>query len=106
MAEAAGASGEELGFGVAGDAAESGHRIEAADWIQCTDEDSPCLGGEVGGDVETVVHTVDEVNVCTAGRAEEDSVVGGEAASGVGGGIGEAEVGLDLDDAADETLVV
>ena len=33
-------------------------------------------------------------------------VVGGEAAGGVGGGVGETEVGFDLDDAAGEALAV
>ena len=33
-------------------------------------------------------------------------VIGGEAAVGVGGRVGEAEVGLDLDDAAGEALAV
>jgi hypothetical protein len=44
--------------------------------------------------------------VCAAGWAEEDSVVWSESAGGVGGGIGETEVGLDFDDAACEALAV
>jgi hypothetical protein len=58
------------------------------------------------GDVEAIVHAIDEVDVGAAGWAEEDSVVWSESAGGVGGGIGETEVGLDLDDAACETFAV
>jgi hypothetical protein len=60
----------------------------------------------MGGCVEAVVHAVDEVDVGAAGWAEEGGVVGSEAAEGVRGGVGEAEVGLDLDDAAGEALAV
>ena len=58
----------------------------------------------MGGDIEAVVHAVDEVDVRVAGWAEEGGVVGCEAAEGVGGGVGATEVGLDFDDAADEAL--
>jgi hypothetical protein len=44
--------------------------------------------------------------VGAAGWAEEDGVVGSEAAEGVRGGVGEAEVGLDLGDAAGEPIAV
>jgi hypothetical protein len=44
--------------------------------------------------------------VGASGWAEEREIVRGEAAVGVGGGIGEAEVGLDLGDAAGEALAV
>src|ERR1700734_3191780 len=60
----------------------------------------------MGGCVEAVVHAVDEVDVGATGWAEEGEVVGGEAAVGVGGGVGEAEVGLDLGDSAGEALAV
>src|SRR5271163_875032 len=60
----------------------------------------------MGGCVEAVVLAVDEVDVGSAGWAEAGEVVGGEAAVGVGGGVGEAEVGFDLDDAAGEALAV
>src|SRR5271170_3193225 len=60
----------------------------------------------MGGGVEAVVHAVDEVDVGAAGWTEEGEVVGGEAAVGVGGGVGETEVGLDLGDAAGEALAV
>ena len=60
----------------------------------------------MGGRVEAVVHAVDEVDVGAARWAEEGGVVGGEAAKGMRGGVGEAEVGLDLGDAAGEALAV
>ena len=58
----------------------------------------------MGGGVEAVVHAVDEVDVGAAGWAEEGKVIGGEAAVGVRGGVGEAEVGFDFDDAAAEAF--
>ena len=93
-------------FGVGGEAAEVGHCLDAVDGGDGADEDSASLAGEMGGCVEAVVHAVDEVDVGVAGWAEEGEVVGGEAAEGVGGGVGEAEVGLDLGDAAGEALAV
>src|ERR1700754_1997306 len=86
--------------------AEVGHGLDAVDGGDGADEDSAGLAGEVGGGIEAVVHAVDEVDVGATGWAEEGEVVGGEAAIGVGGGVGEAEVGLDLDDAACEALAV
>src|SRR5947209_8681668 len=106
LTEAAGASGEEFGFGVVGKASEIGHGFEAVDWIESPDEDSAWFAGKMRGDVETVVHAIDEIDVGAAGWAEEDSVVWSESTGGVRGGIGEAEVGLDLGDAAGESLAV
>src|SRR6202034_1587486 len=106
LAEAAGASGEEFGFGVGPEAAGGGHGLDAVDGGDGADEDSAGLAGEMGGGVEAVVHAVDEVDVGAAGWAEEGEVIGGEAAVGVRGGVGEAEVGLDLGDAAGEALAV
>lgn len=83
-----------------------GHGLDAIDGGDGADEDSAGFAGEMGGCVEAVVHAVDEVDVGAAGWAEEGEVVGGEAAVGVGGGVGEAEVGLDLDDASGEALAV
>ena len=83
-----------------------GHGLDAVDGGDGADEDSAGLAGEMGGCVEAVVHAVDEVDVGVAGWAEEGEVVGGEAAVGVGCGVGEAEVGLDLGDAAGEALAV
>lgn len=83
-----------------------GHGLDAVDGGDGADEDSAGCAGEVGGCVEAVVHAVDEVDVGAAGWAEEGGVVGSEAAEGVRGGVGEAEVGLDLSDAAGEPLAV
>ena len=83
-----------------------GHGLDAIDGGDGADEDSAGLAREVRGGVEAVVHAVDEVDVGAAGWAEEGKVVGGEAAVGVRGGVGEAEVGFDLDDAAGEPFAV
>jgi len=83
-----------------------GHGLDAVDGGDGADEDSAGFAGEMGGCVEAVVHAVDEVDVGAAGWAEEGEVIGGEAAVGVRGGVGEAEVGFDLGDAAGEALAV
>ena len=83
-----------------------GHGLDAVDGGDGADEDSAGFSGEMGGCVDAVVHAVDEVDVGAAGWAEEGEVVGGEAAVGVRRGVGEAEVGLDLGDAASEALAV
>jgi len=83
-----------------------GHGLNAVYGGDGADEDSAGFAGEMGGCVDAVVHAVDEVYVGAAGWAEEGEVVGGEAAVGVGGGVGEAEVGLDLGDVAGEPLAV
>ena len=83
-----------------------GHSLDAVDGGDSADEDSAGFAGEMGGCVKAVVHAVDEVDVGATGWAEEGSVVGGEAAEGVRGWVGEAEVGLDLGDAAREALAV
>jgi hypothetical protein len=85
---------------VGGKAAKSGHCVEAFDWIERTDEYSAWFSFQMTGDVEAVVHAVDEVDVCVSRWAEEDGVGGSQAAGGVGGGIGGTEVGFDFDDAA------
>lgn len=83
-----------------------GHGLDAVDGGDGANEDSASFAKEMGGCVDAVVHAVDEVDVGSAGWAEEGEVVGGEAAVGVGGGVGEAEVGFDLGDAAGKTLAV
>jgi hypothetical protein len=50
------------------------------------------------------VHSVDEIDVGVAGRAEEDGVAGSLSRGGVGGGIVLSEVGFDLDDASRKAL--
>ena len=51
------------------------------------------------GDVEAVVHAVDEVDICVSGWAEEYCVVRSEAAGCVRCRVDEAEVGFDFGDA-------
>lgn len=89
-----------------GKAAEIGHGFEAVDWIECSDEDSAGFAGKMRGDVEAVVHAVDEVDIYVSGWAEEYCVAGSEAAGCVGGWVDEAEVGFDFGDAGDEAFAV
>lgn len=84
LAETAGASGEELGFGVVGKAAEIGHGFEAVDWFEGSDGDSACFAGTMRGDVEAVGHAVDEVDIDVSRWAEEYCVAGSETAGCVG----------------------
>ena len=106
LAETTGAPGEEFGFGVVGKAAEISHGFEAVDWVECSDEDSACFAGKMRGDVETVVHAVDEVDIYVSGWAEEYCVAGSETAGGVGCRVDEAEVGFDFGDAGGEALAL
>jgi hypothetical protein len=85
-----------------GKAAEIGHGFEAVDWIEGSDEDSSGFAGKVRGDVETVVHAVDEVDIYVSGWAEEYCVAGSETAGGVGCRVDEAEVGFDFGDPGGE----
>ena len=62
-------------------------------------EDAPRDAGAVHGQVQAVVHAVDEVDVEGARRAEERRRPRRAATGDVGRGIALAEVGLDLDDA-------
>ena len=106
LTETAGASGEEFGFCVVGKAAEVGHGFEAVDWIEGSDEDSSGFAGKVCGDVETVIHAVDEVDIYVSGWAEEDCVAGSETAGGVGCRVDEAEVGFDFCDAGGKAFAL
>jgi hypothetical protein len=89
-----------------GKAAEVGHGFEAVEGIEGADEDSSGFAGTMRGDVEAVVHAVDEVDIGVSGWAEEDCVVGSEAAGRVGCRVDEAEVGFDFDDAGGEAFAL
>lgn len=111
LAEAAGAGGElaekrACGMGMRGQAAVDGHLIEAGERLEGADKDAAGLAFGFAGDVEAEVFSVDGVDVGVAGAAEEDGVARGDAAVGVGSGVGwsvvGAEVSFDLDDAAGE----
>lgn len=54
-----------------------------------------------GGDhVQALVHAIDEINVGIAGRSEHDSGALGQAARGMGGDVGKAEIGFGFDNHA------
>jgi hypothetical protein len=89
-----------------GKVTEIGHGFEAVDWIEGSDEDSACFAGEMRGDVEAVVHAVDEVDIYVSGWAEEDCVAGSEPAGCVGCRVDEAEVGFDFGDAGGEAFAL
>jgi imidazolonepropionase-like amidohydrolase len=89
-----------------GKAAEIGHGFEAVDWIESSDEDSACFAGKMRGDVEAVVHAVDEVDIYVSGRAEEYCVAGSETTGCVRCRVDEAEVGFDFDDAGGEAFAL
>ena len=89
-----------------GKSAEIGHGFEAVDWIESSDEDPACVAGKVRGDVETVVHAIDEVDIDVSRGAEEYCVAGSETAGCVGCWVDEAEVGFDFGDAGGEALAV
>jgi hypothetical protein len=86
--------------------AEAGHGVEACDGLEGADEDAAGLAVWEAGEIQTEVHAVDEVDVGEAGRSEEDGVACGLTGEGVGGGVVEAEVGFDFEDAAGEVFAV
>lgn len=98
------AFGTENGEGVvgAGDAEMAGEAAGTGDLGDGADEDA--AGGAVGlgGDVEAIVHAVDEIDVGVAGGTINDFGAGGDAAGGVGGFVVETEIGLDLGDGGGE----
>jgi len=93
-------------FCVVGKAAEIGHGFEAVDWIEGSDEDSSGFAGKMRGDVETVVHAVDEVDIYVSGWTEEDGIAGSETAGCVGCRVDEAEVGFDFCDAGGKAFAL
>ena len=93
-------------FGVVGKTAEIGHGFETVDWIEGSDEDSSGFAWQMRGDVETVVHAVDEVDIYVSGWAEEDCVAGSETAGCVGCRVDEAEVSFDFGDAGSEAFAL
>src|SRR5258708_173372 len=80
------------------------HGLQAFDGIERAKEDASGFAIGEAGEVEAVVHAIDEVDVGEAGRAEEHCVAWGPANEGVSGRIVGAHVGFDLRDAPDETL--
>lgn len=62
------------------------------------DEDGGADAVVLGSDVEHPMHSVGEIDVGEAGRAEHDLVARGGAAEGVAAGVVESTIGLDLDD--------
>ena len=79
-----------------------GHFFDSAERFQSAKENASGATFGLAGDIETVVIAVDEVDISVAGRAEEDGVAQGWSGGGVGGGVFNAEVGFDFDDAAGE----
>jgi len=106
LAEAAGTGAEQLWVCGGWEAAEARHGLEPFDGLEGADEHAAGLAGWLAGEVQAVVHAVDEIDVGEAGRTEEDGVAGGFADEGVGGWVVEAEVGFDFRDAAGEALAV
>jgi len=107
LAEAAGAGGEVEVRSGRGEMAVGGHGFPSQEGLKGADEDaaSPAFG--FAGDIDAVVHAVDQIHVSVTGRAEHDLVAGRGSAEAVGGGVGSggdvgAEVGFYFDDAAGE----
>ncbi len=75
-------------------AGERGERAESAE------QDAAGGAGGFGDDVEAFVDTVAEIDVGSAGGAEQDTGAGGEASAGVSSGVVRAEVGLHFDNPA------
>jgi len=80
------------------------HGFLAQDGLQCADEDAAGHAFRFAGDVDAVVHAIDEVDVRMTGRPEHDPISLGNAAKAVGcgvGGVGDVrpEISFHLNDA-------
>jgi len=106
LTESSGAGGKEARRRGRGEFAEAGHGGEAFDGLEGADEDAAGMSLGLAGDIQAVVHPVDEVDVGESWRAEEDGVAGGFADVRVRGGVVESEVGFEFNDAASEGLAV
>lgn len=105
LAEASWAGGEQTRSGVGGQLAQARHGGKSFDGLEGADKNAARTSFGLAGDVQAVVHSVDEVDVGDAGGAEEDSVAGGLAVVGVRRGIVESEIGFDLDYASSEPFI-
>ena len=109
LAEFAWAAGEFCAGDVGCELAVEGHFRQAEQGFERADEDGAGHAFRLAGDVDAVVHAVDEVDVGVAGFAEHDGVAGRDAAKAVGGRVGDgavrAVVGFDFDDATGEPAV-
>src|SRR5271165_1636428 len=76
-----------------------GHFFHAGERFEGTEQNASGLAGGFAGDVETVVISVNEVDVGVAGWTEDHGRAGGFSGGGVGSGIVLAEVSFDFYDA-------
>jgi len=106
FAEAAGTGAEEPRLYGRWQAAKASHGFKSCYWLEGADEDAAGFAFWLAGEVQTVVHSVDEIDVGETGRAEEYGVARGFSDEGMRGRIGEAKVGFDFGDASCEALAV
>jgi hypothetical protein len=79
-----------------------GHFGYASDRFQSAEEHASGASVGLAGDVQTVVISINEVDVRIARRAKQNGVAGGFTSGGVRGGIFFSEVSLDFDDPPDK----
>lgn len=89
----------------AGDAEVAGEAAGATDANDAADKDAAGRTVGLGGDVEAIVHAVDQIDIGVAGRAVDDFGAGSDAAGGVGGFVGKPEIGFDFDDRGGQVAV-
>ena len=106
FAEATGTGAEELRFYGRWESAKACHGFKSCYWLEGADEYAAGFAFRLAGEVQTVVHSVDEIDVGETGRAEEYGVARGFSDEGMRGRIGEAKVGFDFGDASGEALAV
>jgi len=85
-----------------GYAAEAGHAFDAGDWFQGSQKNASGVACGLTADVRTVVISVDEINICMAGRTKEDSIARSPADVGVSARVAHAKVGFGFDNASGE----
>src|SRR5208337_4129504 len=74
------------------------HLLDALEWFERTEEHGSGEALALARDIETIVDTIDEVDIGKTRRAKHDGVARSQAGSCVGSGIAFSEVSLDLDD--------
>ena len=81
------------------------HSLQAVQGLQGAEKHAAGTTLPLAGNVQAVMHAVDEVDVGMPRRPEEDGVSCRFAGEGMGGSVGLAKVGFDLDNAAHPRLL-
>src|SRR5215813_13059532 len=85
---------------------EGGHSFQSFDRFEGADEYTACMSIGFAGNIQTVVHAIDEVDIRDARRSEEDGVSCRSSDVGVSCRIVGPEIRLYFDNAACQPLAI